>query len=69
MTHICISKQTINGSDIGLSPNRRQAIIWTNAGLLLIGPRGTNKLIEISNIFIQENAFESVICETAAILS
>ena len=26
------------GSDNGLSPIRRQAIIWTNAGILLIGP-------------------------------
>ena len=40
--HICISKITIIGSDNGLSPDRRQAIIWTNAGLLLIGPLGTN---------------------------
>ena len=30
------------GSDNGLSPVRRQAIIWTNAGILLIGPLGTN---------------------------
>ena len=29
-------------SDNGLSPGRRQAIIWTNAGMLLIGPLGTN---------------------------
>ena len=34
------------GSDNGLSPGRRQAIIWTNAGLLLIGLLGT-KLSEI----------------------
>ena len=34
------------GSDNGLSPNRRQAIICTNAGILLIGPYGTN-FIEI----------------------
>ena len=26
----------------GLSPGRRQAIIWTNAGIMLIGPLGTN---------------------------
>ena len=26
----------------GLSPGRRQAIIWTNAGILLIGPWGKN---------------------------
>ena len=42
MTHICVSKQTAIGSDNGLSPGRRQAIIWTNAGILLIGPLGTN---------------------------
>ena len=42
VTHICVSKLTITGSDNGLSPDQRQAIIWTNAGLLLIGPLGTN---------------------------
>ena len=42
VTHICVSELTIIGSDNGLSPGRRQAIIWTNAGLLLIGPIGTN---------------------------
>ena len=42
VTHICVSKPTTIGSDNGLSPGRRQAIIWTNAGILLIGPLGTN---------------------------
>ena len=42
VTHICVNKLTIIGSDNGLSPDRRQAIIWTNAGILLIGPLGTN---------------------------
>ena len=42
VTQICISKLTIIGSDNGLSTGRRQAIIWTNAGILLIGPLGTN---------------------------
>ena len=43
VTHICVAKVTIIGSDNGLSPGRRQAIIWTNAGILLIGPLvGTN---------------------------
>ena len=42
VTHLCGSKLTIIGSDNGLSPDRRQAIIWANAGLLLIGPLGTN---------------------------
>ena len=40
--HICNSKLTIIGSDNGLSPGQCQAIIWTNAGILLIGPLGTN---------------------------
>ena len=42
MTHICVGKLTNIGSDNGLSPSRRQAIIWTNAGILLIGPLETN---------------------------
>ena len=42
VTHICITKLTIIGSDNGLSPGRRQAIIWTNAGILLIGALETN---------------------------
>ena len=41
-THICVGKLTIIGSDNGLSPGRRQAIIWTNSGILLIGPLGTS---------------------------
>ena len=41
VTHICVSKLTIIGSDNGLSPKRRQANIWTNAGILLIGTLGT----------------------------
>ena len=40
--YICISKLTIIVSDNGLSPGRRQAIIWTNAGILLIRTLGTN---------------------------
>ena len=42
MTHICVSKLTTIGSDNGLSPGRRQAIIWTNDGILLIRILGTN---------------------------
>ena len=36
VTHICVSNQTIICSDNGLSPGQRQAIIWSNAGILLI---------------------------------
>ena len=42
VTHICVSKLTIIGSDNGLSPGRCQAIIWTNAGILFIGSLWTN---------------------------
>ena len=49
VTHICVNKLTIIGSDNGLPSDRRQAIIWTNAGILLIGPLGTN----FSGILIQ----------------
>ena len=41
-THICVTYVTIIVSDNGLSPSRHQAIIWTNAGILPIGPLGTN---------------------------
>ena len=42
MTHICVDELTIIASDNGLSPGRRQAIIWTNAGILSIEPLGIN---------------------------
>ena len=42
VTHICVSKLPTIGSDNGSSPGRRQAIIWTNAGILLIGPLWTH---------------------------
>ena len=58
MTHICVSKLTIIGSDNGLSPDRRRAIIWTNAGLLLIGPLGRN-FNEIS-IEIHKFSFKTI---------
>ena len=53
VTHVCVSKPTTIGSDNGLSPGRRQAIIWTNAGILLIGPLGTN----FSEIVIEIQTF------------
>ena len=40
--HICTSKLTIIGSDNGSLPGHHRAIIWINAGILLIGPLGTN---------------------------
>ena len=40
--HICVSKPTIIGLNNGLSHGQCQAIVWTNAEVLLIGPLGTN---------------------------
>ena len=53
VTHMCVGKLTIIGSDNGLSPERRQAIIWTNAGILLNGPLGTT----FSEILIEIQTF------------
>ena len=50
VTHICVGNLTNIGSNNGLSPGRRQAITWTNVGILLIGPPGTyfsEMLVEI----------------------
>ena len=62
-THICVSYLAIIGPDNGLSPGRRQTIFWINAGILLIGPLGTNFsefFFQNSYIFIQENALKNV---------
>ena len=53
VTHICVGKLIIIGSNNGLSPGRRQAIIWTNAGIWLMGPLGTN----FSEILIEIHTF------------
>ena len=75
-THICVGKLTIIGSDNGLCPGRRQAIIWINClqwYLTLLKCILGNKLKwnfnRKSHIFIQENAIERhVVCEVASIL-
>ena len=53
VTHICVSKLDSITSDNGLSPGRRQAIIWTNTGILLTGPSETN----FSEILIEIHTF------------
>ena len=40
--HICVSKLSIIGLNNGVSSDRCQAIIWTNAEILLIRPLGRN---------------------------
>ena len=51
--HICVGNVTLIGSDNGLSPGQRQAIIWTSAGILWIRPLGTN----FSEIFFNIDTF------------
>ena len=53
MTHIYVGKLTIIGSDNGLSPGRRQAIIWTKAGIWLMWPLGT----KFNEILIRNKTF------------
>ena len=55
VTHICVSRITIIGSDNDWSPGRCQAIIWTNAGILLIRTLETN----FSEILSEIHAFSS----------
>ena len=40
--YTCVGSIGIIGSDNGLLPVRHQAIIWTNDGILSIGPLGKN---------------------------
>ena len=58
-------------SDNGLAPNRRQAL--SKPVLVIVNWAFRNKFHwnfnQISNSFIQENAFKYVVCEMAAILS
>ena len=69
MTHISVSKLNIIGSDNGMSPDRRQTIIWTNGDLLLIRPFGTNfnEIYDNCSLFSKENLFEDIIREMAVL--
>ena len=53
--HICFVNVKTIGSDYDLSPGRRQAIIWTNARILLIRTVETN----FSEILISIHTFSS----------
>ena len=73
--HLCriyaSSNRVSIGSDNGLYPILRQAIIWS-AVILSIGPLGTSFSeisIKIKKLFIPENVSENIVCEKAAILS
>ena len=68
VTHICVNKLAIIGSDNGLSPGWRQAIIWTNTGILLIWTLGPN-FSEISREIHAFSFKKMHFCEMASILS
>ena len=47
VTHMCVGKLTTIDSDNGLSPERRQAIIWIDVGILVIGTNFSEFLIGV----------------------
>ena len=61
VTHICVSKLTIIGSDSGLSTARRQNVIWAGSGILSMGPVAKNFseiLIEIYIFLLRKMPFK-----------
>ena len=58
VTHIYVGKLNIIGSDNGLSPGQRQAIIWTNDRILSIRPLATN--FNETLIGIQTSSFKKM---------
>ena len=61
---LCVSKLSIIGSDNGLSPDRRQASIWTNAWISLIGHLGT--IFSEILIRIQTFSFKKMCLKTSS---
>ena len=68
VTHLCVSELTIIGSANGLSPSHYMYQCWNNVNSNLRNKLQWN-LKRNSCIFVQENAFEYVVCEIASILS
>ena len=72
---LCLIYASVNrvsiDSDNGLSPIRRQAIIWTNTGLSSIAPSGTifSEILAKNKLLIHELASEIIVREMAAIFS
>ena len=64
------AKDFVNtGSGNGVPPIQHQAINQTNADLSSIGFSGTNHNLDgNTKIFLQENAFENVVCKMETIL-
>ena len=68
VAHICVGKRTIIGSDNGLSPSH-YLNLWWNIVNWTLRNKLQRKFNRNSNIFIQENALENIVCEMASILS
>ena len=66
---ICVDNLNIRGSDNGLSPGRHQAIIWTHVVNWTLRNKFRWNFNRNSNIFIDENTFENVVCEMLSISS
>ena len=66
-----VYKLAIIGSDNGLLPCQRHAIIWTNAEILLIWPLGTQFSETLSEIhaFSLKEMHLNIICKMATIWS
>ena len=70
--HLCVSNLAIIGSVYCLYPGCHQANIWTNAGILLIGPLGTNFseiLFKIQAFSFYKMHLKMVVWKITAILS
>ena len=68
VTHICVGKLSIIGSDNGLSPGRRQAIIWKKCSNIVnwtLRNKVQWNLNPNSYIFIQENVSEKYRLESS----
>ena len=68
---IRVSNLTIIGSDNGLAPGWHQTIIWTDAGMLLIGPLGTkfSEILIKIHIFSLKKMYFKILSAKMAILS
>ena len=73
VTHICVDKLIIIGSDNGLSPDRRQASHYLNQCSIIVNWILANifqwKFNQNTAIFIEDYARENVVCEMASTLS
>ena len=71
VTHVRVCKLTIIGSVNGVSLGWLQCIIWINAGILLIGPLGTDfsEILIRFQTFAFKNGLENVVCKMVATLS